>query len=225
MLLRPPFLLLVFRHSVKPWRGTSLYKASPWHDRLRRLHYDANYDKFMLSTANGIYFYDGSMESKPHSARREPLVSVMGATVQEEIGPGRYLIGSFSGLYLWMPGKDIIMNWITKGPPPGRRPRLPFGEQMVTGYVSDQNDNEYFFDYQFGAIPIGHTKPFPPMPLEVKNSPMSLWTLAHETHTGRIYQGFLRQGQLLWIAVSGLLTLIVLISGLLWWWHRIPRIS
>ncbi len=225
MLLRPPFLLLVFRHSVKPWRGTSLYNASPWHDRLRRLHYDAAYDKFMLSTADGIYFYDGSMDSKPHSARRDPLVSVMGATVQEEIGPGRYLVGSFSGLYLWLPDKDIIMDWISKGPPPGRRPRLPFGEHMVTGYIKDQENNEYFFDYQFGAIPIGHNKPFPPMPPEVKNSPMSLWTLAHETHTGRIYQGFLKQGQLLWIAVSGLLTLIVLISGLLWWWRRIPRIS
>ena len=225
MLLRPPFLLLVFRHSMTPWRGTSLYRSSPWHDRLRRLHYDAAYDKFMLSTADGIYFYNESMESMPHSARRDPLVSVMGATVQEEIGPGRYLIGSFSGLYLWIPSKDIIMNWITKGSPPGRRPRLPFGEHMVTGYVTDQENNEYFFDYQQGATPMGHTKPFPPMPTEIKQTPMSLWTLAHEIHTGRMYQGFLRQGQLLWIAVSGLLALIILLTGVLWWWRRPSRIK
>ena len=221
-LLRPPFMLLIIRSRITPWIGTSLHNAEPWHDRLRRLHYDADYDRFLLSTADGIFFYKSTMTSEPQRPHREPPVSVMGMKVLEQVGPGRYLVGSFSGLYYWLPDKDIIMNWITKSPPPSRKPRLPFGENMVSGYIRLENGDEYLFDYNYGAMPISHNRDFPAMPAVIADYPVSLWTLAHETHTGRIYRGFMGQGQLFWIAVSGLCTFIILLTGALWWWRTEP---
>ena len=88
---------------------------------------------------------------------------------------------------------------------------------MVSGYIRGPNSEDYVFDYRQGALPLGHANAFPEMPDRVKNTPMSLWRLALETHTGRIYNGILGRGQLLWIAVSGLLTTFILLSGILWW--------
>ncbi len=217
MLLRPPFLLAIIRSRVEAWPGTSLRDVGPWHDRLRRMIYDVDTDTFIIATGDGIYSFDAAFEESPKLMRRQPPVSVMGVTVFEPVGPGRYLVGSFSGLYLWIPEKSILMNWITKGPPPDRKPRLPFGEHMVSGYIRGPNSEDYVFDYRRGALPLGHAKAFPDMPDGVKNTPMSLWRLALETHTGRIYQSVLGQGQLLWVAVTGLLTTFILLSGILWW--------
>ncbi|MDP6630408.1 MAG: PepSY domain-containing protein [Kiritimatiellia bacterium] len=219
MLLRPPFLLTIVRAQSKPWPGTTLHGAGPWHDRLRRLHYDASLDRFLLATGDGIFFYNSSLESTPQRARREPPVSVMGVNVLEQTGPGRYLIGSFSGLYLWLPDKDILMDWISRGPPPGRNPRLPSGAHMVAGYLRGEAGAEYVFDYRAGAMALGHDTSFPDMPPAAQNAPMSLWNLALETHTGRIYQKILGSSQLLWVAIAGIFALTILISGTHWWLH------
>lgn len=50
-----------------------------------------------------------------------------------------------------------------------------------------------------------------------RQSRMALWTLALETHTGRLYRCFLGWGQLLWVALSGLGIVLVLVTGVIWW--------
>jgi hypothetical protein len=223
MLLRPPFLLTIVRSRAKPFPGSALRHAGPWHDRLRRILYEPDGDHFVLATADGIYSFDAAFNNPPQFMRRQPPVSVMGVTVFERIGSGRYLVGSFSGLYFWLPEKSILMDWITKGPPPDRKPRLPFGADMISGYLLDNDSRAYIFDYRRGARPLGHTATFSEMPEGAKNTPMPLWRLALETHTGRIYQSILGRGQLLWVAVSGLLTVFILLSGLLWWLQTRPK--
>ena len=55
---------------------------------------------------------------------------------------------------------------------------------------------------------------------------MSLWHLALETHTGRVYRPFLGNAQLLWVALSGLCIFTSLLTGVLWWWRsRRPKSS
>lgn len=221
MFLRPPFLLAIVRKRVAAWPGTTLRNAGPWHDRLRRLHYDSRQDRFVLSTADGFYVLDGSMEAQPRQPACEPPVSVMGLKVLESHDDGGYLVGSFMGLYRWAPEQGVVVNWMTKGAPPPERARLPFGRDMVSGYLRDKAGRGYVFDYRRGAMPVGHAEAFPAMPDPARKSPISLWTLALETHTGRLYRCFLGWGQLLWVALSGLGIVVILVTGVIWW--RRPR--
>ena len=217
MFLRPPLLLAVIRKRAKTWPGTALHNAGPWHDRLRRLHYDASRDRFVLSTADGFYVFDGSLGSRPYRPAVEPPVSVMGVTVFEQHAPGLYLVGSFMGLYMWNPERHAVVNWITKEAPSRGRVRLPFGQHLVSGYVRDTAGREFVFDYRQGAMPLGHAATFPTMPDDARHTPMSLWALALETHTGRVYSVFPTWLQMLWVFISGLGVLGVLVTGVVWW--------
>ena len=100
---------------------------------------------------------------------------------------------------------------------------MPFGEHMVSGYVRAPGGREFVFDYRYGVRPLGRELPFPAMPDLARNTPMSLWNLALETHTGRIYGVFLGKVQPLWTALSGLCILVVLLTGSLWWWRTRRR--
>ena len=84
--------------ATKTWPGTSLHKVGPWHDRLRRLHYDPSRDRFVLSTADGFFFFAGSMTAVPQRPVTEPPVSVMGVKVLRQHRPGQYLVGSLRHL-------------------------------------------------------------------------------------------------------------------------------
>ena len=59
-------------------------------------------------------------------------------------------------------------------------------------------------DYYDGTL-------FSAQPEELRTMPMSLWSLALEVHTGRIYAGAI--GSFLFIFVAGLFVIIALWSG------------
>ena len=68
---------------------------------------------------------------------------------------------------------------------------------MISGYVQLPAGQAYAFDYRRGPLPLTGEQPFVAMPEAAQRSPMSLWNLALETHTGRLYRPFLRNAQLL----------------------------
>ena len=76
--------------------------------------------------------------------------------------------------------------------------------QMVIGYSSDFIGEECVADYYDGTF-------FSTQPEELRTMPMSLWSLALEVHTGRIYAGAI--GSFLFIIVAGLFVIIALWSG------------
>ena len=76
--------------------------------------------------------------------------------------------------------------------------------QTISGYSSDFTGKDCQADYFNGTS-------FAPQPEEFNNRPMSLWNLALEIHTGRIYLGSI--GSFAFIFIAGLLVILVLWSG------------
>ena len=83
-------------------------------------------------------------------------------------------------------------------------PGTAAASQMVVGYSSDFTGEECVADYYDGTF-------FSAQPEELRTMPMSLWSLALEVHTGRIYAGAI--GSFLFIIVAGLFVIIALWSG------------
>jgi hypothetical protein len=150
----------------------------------------------------------------------QPPASVMGVTVLEEIDQNHLMIGSFEGLFSWnyetgevfdLIKKQNYIRPLKKGP--------PIGDFKISGYSTDYRNQAIAFEYSYGALNINEPIRFPTMPTEIINkSPMSLWTLALEVHTGRIYEAFLGIFYILVVPLVGLLVLLLLISGIAVWY-------
>lgn len=219
MFLRPPLLIPIANTNVKPIPGTILNGANPWFDKLRRILWDDERNIFLLSTSEGIYFADASLEKTVMKAGFQPPVSVMGCNVLDKKG-NDYLLGSFSGLFLWNPFSGKLIDYTTGLP--YRTPKKvgpPVSKDMTDGFFTDHDGQEYVFDYNRGAVAIGHDKDFPHMTDQVKREcPVSLWNISLEIHTGRIFEPYIGSFYILYIPVAGICVLIVLISGFFIWW-------
>ncbi len=187
--LRPPLLIPIANARVKPIRHTHLDQPNPWYDKLRDFLYDKESETFLLSTSEGMFYTNKNMKSM-NQFEIQPPVSVMGINTLEAFTNGTYMIGSFSGLFLWNPSEPKIYNYaqgkIHQKPSSLER---PIGDFTVTGTIQNYDGNMYMIDYDKGAIPLYHSKEFPKMPENVlKESKMSVWSLSLEIHTGRFFQ-------------------------------------
>ncbi len=148
----------------------------------------------------------------------QPPVSLMGCNVLEPVDSARYLIGSFSGMFIWDAVHGNITDYFTgKGYQPPVGMAKPVSDNMVAGYLRDFKNGEWIFDYNQGIMEKNSGEIWE-MPETVKlNSPISLWNLALEIHTGRILEQFIGVLYLLYIPIAGLCVLMVLISGFIIW--------
>ncbi len=219
MFLRPPLLIAIANSKVKKIPYTTLSNPNPWNDRFRDILYDEELDRFLIGTVEGIYFSEDDFKSELKKPSIQPPISVMGINVLEKKGRGEYLIGSFYGLYRWMPDYNYVEDYINKttniyidraGPPLGRF--------LSAGYLVLEGEREFHIDYNFGAFPIGHQNKFAAMPMKIiKNSPMSLWNFALEVHTARFFKFLLGDFYILTVPLLGLLILTILFTGLVIW--------
>jgi hypothetical protein len=218
--LRPPLLIPIANSRVQKIKYTKLDSPNPWSDRFRDLLYDDSLHRFLVATSEGIYYSDDDFRGKLQPFTIQPPVSVMGITVFEKRGPGKYLIGSFSGIFEWEPSAGRVTDYITKtGYVDTGRSGPPFGSVSVAGYLKTGNTSELVFDYANGVFPLSETNPLPPVPREIiSNSPISLWNTSLEVHTGRIFEPILGPFYILVVPLVGLATLIILISGFFAWW-------
>lgn len=220
MFLRPPLLIPIANSEVSPIPGTILASQNPWYDKLRRVLYDDEQHLFLFSTADGMFVTDENFRNPMQRIPGEPLVSIMGCNVLEKKGNGNYLVGSFNGLFLWNPFNGLLIDYLsglTYQAPTQMGP--PISDNMIDGWFADQQGNEFYFDYNRGVLPVRHTEKFGEMSREVVDkSPMSLWNLALEVHTGRIFEPILGSFFILYIPLAGLCILTVLISGFFIWW-------
>ncbi|MCP3895241.1 MAG: PepSY domain-containing protein [Bacteroides sp.] len=201
--LRPPLLIPLFLTKTSPIPGTILDVSNAWEDRLRMLRFDKQHREWILSTSEG-FFTLSSLESIPIQQIDAPPVSVMGINVLSDDTHGNWLVGSFSGLYIWNRRNNQIRDFYTQETPrPGNG--SPFGQYAIAGYSTDFIKEAYVFDYQTGSN-------FVPMPDFFATLPMSLWKLCVEVHTGRIYT-FLGPVTVLFIFLAGLCTIWLLITG------------
>lgn len=220
MFLRPPLLIPISASRVAKIKFSDLDNPNPWFDRFRDLLYDREKGIFLVATSDGIYYSADRFCSPLQPFSFQPPVSVMGINVFEIIEPGRYRVGSFSGIFDWKPVTGGITDCFTgleyvdtgKG-------GSPFGNLAVTGYLRSGGGNEYIFDYAAGAVGLKSAPPFRSMPEAIiKSSPVSLWSAMLEVHTGRIFEPILGRFYILVVPLTGIFTLFILVSGFFSWW-------
>jgi len=136
MFLRPPLLIPIASSRVAKIKYSELDSPNPWFDRFRDLLYDQEKHHWMVATSEGIYYSDDDFSSNLRRYRIQPPVSVMGINVFEQIDPEKFLVGSFSGIYLWEPETGNIRDYFTKMVYAGTGSTgPPFGNLSVAGYI------------------------------------------------------------------------------------------
>lgn len=219
MFLRPPLLAFIGNSRVGKIPYTELATPNPWFDQLRRILYDKEIDRFIIVTMDGFYYSDDNLKTELKQFRFQPPASIMGVTVLEKFDSFKYLVGSFEGLFVWSSQSGEIFDYIKKQqftPPSGNS--RPIGDFLVSGFTRDYKNQEYYFDYNKGATNINCADRFAALPQKVINdTPISLWNVALEIHTGRIYQSLIGDFYVLIVPLTGLIVLFILISGFIVW--------
>jgi hypothetical protein len=215
--LRPPLLLFIARANVAPLKYSHLDQPNPWYDKLRDIIYDRESQTFLLCTSDGMYRLD-AVDYHPVLCQNQPPVSVMGINTFEPFSEGNFIIGSFSGLFLWHPEQTEIYNYARGTVYQDNATGRPVGDFAITGTIKDARGNQYMVDYNRGIIPLRHHEKFPVMPPSIlEESKMSVWNVCLEIHTGRIFQGITGGFYILIVPLVGLTGIIVVISGYLLW--------
>ncbi|MEN8115361.1 MAG: PepSY-associated TM helix domain-containing protein [Bacteroidota bacterium] len=222
MHLRPPLLIAIAKKQVDIIPGTHLDNPNPWFDKLRRVHWDEVNKRFIFSTSDGFYFAEKTFSKKLLPALSQPPVSVMGCNVLESLTNNKLLVGSFSGMFVWNTQNGIVTEYFTQKPyVPAYGLARPIAENMVAGLVQI-NKKSWWFDYNRGAMVLNSQESqsaFIPMPETVlSSSPMSLWNVSQEIHTGRIFEHLVGGFYILFVPLAGICILLVLISGFFMWW-------
>jgi|WetSurMetagenome_2_1015567.scaffolds.fasta_scaffold00003_231 hypothetical protein len=217
MFLRPPLLIAIGNARVLPIKGSHLDQPNPWYDKLRDILYDQEKNKLFIATSEGIFMMDPAGR-QPEIPLSQPPVSVMGITVFEKFQGGNFLVGSFSGLFIWSPEQPEIFDFI-KGVP-YREPGMgrPVGDYKVTGMITGTGGRKYLADYSAGIIPLHNDVPFPGMPDNITGeSKISLWSVCLEIHTGRIFENITGGFYILIVPLAGITGIIVVFSGYMVW--------
>lgn len=221
--LRPPLLIAIAYTDVPPIKHTYLDQPNPWYDKLRDLLYDEEKNMLLVSTLDGM-FYMNTDDYTLNKFEIQPPISVMGITVFEPYQDGAYLIGSFSGLFLWHPSKTEIINYVTAEPYQDKTGGRPTGDYKVTGAINYGHNKRYMIDYDAGALPQGHHSAFPQMTNDiVDNSGLSLWNVALEIHTGRFFSVIFGDFYILIVPLAGLGATTVVISGYILYRRKYKR--
>ena len=201
--LRPPVLIALVAADVPAIPGTIMDSENPWRDQLRMLRFDEAANDWLLSTSKGLYSLS-SLEATPVKIEQAPPVSVMGLNVWQKDDAGNWLMGSFSGMFRWNRKTGISTDYFT-GEVTEAVAGPPFGKFAVSGYTTDFSQEPLVVEYHQGTLGIK-------MPETLTYLPMSLWNLALEVHTGRIYT-LLGTGTLIFIFFAGIAAMWCLYTG------------
>lgn len=216
--LRPPLLIPIANSKVGIIPHTHLDSPNPWFDKLRRVGWNEDSNNYIFSTSEGMFFAEATLTEQLIPASSQPPVSIMGCNVLESFGEQNYLVGSFSGMFLWNAKTGTVYDFFTRQPhtAPQNMGR-PIGANMVAGLVAGK-ESAFWFDFNSGATGL-NGKEFSEMAEEINdNSPLSLWNVALEIHTGRIFENLVGPLYILFVPLAGICVLLVLISGFFIWW-------
>lgn len=215
--LRPPLLITIvkLRHSPLPF--TTQRTPNPWQDKLRTIVFDGANERFLLHTSDGFFWLD-SLKNLPIPVDSPPPVGFMGVNVLRQISHEEWIVGSFAGLYLWNSHEGTSLNlhsgkpWIAE-----EQPKIPDFSHSISGYTEAFGQKALVFDYNRGAewlVQDSTAGAIVPQPRELSlDGRMSLWQLALEVHTGRIYTALPEWASLLFIFASGVGFIVILVTG------------
>lgn len=221
MFLRPPLLIPIANKKVSKIPYTKLDSENAWFDKLRRIIYDKKNKRYIIATNERVYYSDDNFKSYLKVHEQQPPISVMGVNVFEQKNDTEILIGSFEGLFLWNIKTGYIEDYIEKKKYQKPLTRgSPIGKYLITGYTDLYKRTQIYFDYNTGANSINSMVKFVNMPENIKAQPMSLWNVALEFHTMRIFQSVIGVFYTLIIPLSGLSILFILVSGFIIWYKK-----
>ena len=151
---------------------------------------------WLLSTSEGFYSLGSDINApRPQHIASAPPQNVMGLNVWQQRKDGMWLCGSFSGMHVWNRRTGSSVDYFTGKPSP-KKQGAPFGNKAIAGYSADfrsavehsgtngegtkKSATEVVTDYYEGTAKIAQ-------PERLRHLPMSLWNVALEVHTCRIY--------------------------------------
>lgn len=223
MFLRPPLLIAIARSKVAPIKYSHLDQPNPWHDKLRDLHFDSQRNEFILASSEGIFSLS-DLRTQPIRFSNQAPISVMGINVLEEFHNGAYLIGSFSGLFIWHPDHHEIYDYASGKLYQGNTGGRPIGDWKISGLIQKLNGEKFMVEYDRGMVSMNTQKTFPSMPDNViKAAQMPLWNLSLEVHTGRFFRFLLSDFYILLVPLSSLIAIMVVLSGYLFYRKKFKR--
>lgn len=201
--LRPPMLIPLATNRIPTIPGTATDGSqNAWNDKLRMLRYDDACGDWLLSTSEGFYSLT-SLDAIPEKITNAPTVSVMGLNVWQRNADNEWLCGSFSGMFVWNRQRNTCTDFFTHKPA-APKSGSPFGNKAISGYSSHFACGPFAVDYNDGTTTISQ-------PARFANLPMSLWNVALEVHSGRIYMGAI--ATYIFIFLAGFICLWCLWSG------------
>ncbi|NOR86034.1 MAG: hypothetical protein GQ527_00350 [Bacteroidales bacterium] len=219
--LRPPGLIAIASAKVAKIPFTTLDEPSAWFDKLRAIHYDTLRGEYIMITDEAAYTIDAKLSGVPLLSPSQPPISIMGVTVLEQTAPNTYLVGSFSGLFLWNPDQNLVYDFQNKKPYEEiESSGPPIKNSSIQGWVKNGNHEGFYVDYGVGLIPSDSLFTAPEMPQIIKEKPISLWNLALEIHTARYFSFIFGIFYMLLIPIVGLSAIFILVSGFIVWWKK-----
>ena len=118
----------------------------------------------------------------------------MGLNVLQQNKDGKWYCGSFHGVFILGYVKGATVDYST-GKAALKNAGAPFGKKAIAGMSQDFSDTPVIAEYNEGTD-------FAPQPAYMNQLPMSLWNVALEAHSGRIFIGsiagifYLRDGNI-----------------------------
>ncbi len=92
------------------------------------------------------------------------------------------------------------------------------GEFKVSGMITDTHGRKFMADYDLGLVALHHDGILPGMPENMlAASGISLWSVALEIHTGRIFNFLIGGLYILIVPLAGLTGVTVVTAGYLLW--------
>jgi len=218
--LRPPLLLATINHSLDS--DNPLLRFSPrsggFGGKIQSATYSSN-GTIVISTENGLWRGSANLDGNFKHLQLPVPIHGMGVTVLEGMEDNQLLIGSFSGLFVVEENSGRI--WRLRRP--GLQESNPYqSNDLVSGVVMAGDRPFLRFDYHDGMLPMTASQPsLPAMPAEIAAAaPMSMWHYLFEFHNGRIFEPWLGPWYLLIIPLSGIILLLLCLSGAYDWWCR-----
>lgn len=217
MFLRPPLLIPIANKYVKSIPGTELSHENVWYKKFRDVIIDTATNDYIISTSEGFIRLETTDHGNITSFMQvQPPVSVMGINAFEDLGKGNFLVASFSGIYNWNIHENHVTDMITGMPASHSTGGNPFGSIAVAGVYMNDNIPAAVLDYEAGWVNLTPgTKP--EMPKIISSQPISLWNLALEVHTGRIFNFLFGDFYILYVPLMGIAILVICITGFFMW--------
>ena len=226
MFLRPPLLVLLVPFSIPASSYPAPAPENPWHHGIHNCVYDSARDEILIETTGG--FWSGPADfSEPFKPDRfRPPIFAMGTTVLEATEDGRFIVGSFGGLYLAGRYGGPTIDLRTGEPMTRRRPQRP-GVWMVGGYFKTPGGDAFMVDFREGLQPVGDARRDGrfPMPAETaRDYRMPMWSFLFELHNARLFRDWLGAFYIFVPTLGGLGLVLITLTGLLDWAFRSRKV-